>query len=135
MRIGLLEVSPAIAELVCTTLHMAGHTVCAYVSAASLLERVCTESSAHALRRPHDLLILDILIDDAGEFALLMQLDRALSEQLPLMVLTASHADQIAQARQAYPHIAFLSKPFHLKTLLSRIETQAARLTEPSPIR
>lgn len=71
-----------------------------------------------------------MLIDELIERALLAELDCTLSEYVPLLVITASHADQIAQARRAHPNISFLPKPFHLAMLLSAIARQAARSTE-----
>lgn len=133
MRIGLLEESAALAEFFCTTLHMAGHTVSVHTSPASLLELEGPGSSAHALQRPYDLLILDVLIDTPDELAFLAQLARTLSGQ-PLLVITASHSSQITQVRQLHSHIAFLAKPFHLEVLSAHIEGHMVQATETSTI-
>lgn len=132
MHIGLLEESPAIAEFLCTALHMARHTISVHASAASLLEGMFIGPGMCA-PQPYDLIILDVLIDKPEELLFLAQIDRTILGQ-PLVVITASHANQIAQTRQAYPHIAFLPKPFHLEVLSAHIEGHVVRPTETSTI-
>ena len=126
MRIGLLEESAAIAELLCTALRLVGHTVYVHSSAASLLEGMSAGSSVGA-PQPYDFIILDLLIDEPQEMGLL-----ALLEGRPLLVITASHPHLIARARQAHPRIVFLSKPFRLEVLSSHIERDLMRPTETS---
>ncbi len=113
-------------------MRLAGHTVCVHASTASLLERMPSDPRMGASQLC-DIIILDLLIDEPQELLLLAQLDRTIPGQ-PLVVITASHANQIAQTRQAYPHIAFLPKPFHLEVLSAYIEGHVVRPTETSTI-
>jgi DNA-binding NtrC family response regulator len=98
-HIGLLEESASLAELLNIALKMAGHVACIRVSIASLFECVSTGGCVCALPRPFDLLILDILVDEPGALAFLAQLDRSLPD-LPLIVITASHSELIAQTQR-----------------------------------
>ena len=109
MRIGLLEESSALIDLFITIFSLAGHTVTVHTASASLLTEILQQQPV-----PNDLLILDVILDRAGQERISQLLQLLPSETLPIVVLTTSSCVSLMRAQQRFPHISFcqLGSPY-----------------------
>jgi DNA-binding response OmpR family regulator len=123
MRILLVEDELAIARAIARGLHAIGHEV----DVATLGE----DALSMMQQQPIELLILDLSLPRIDGFSVLEQV-RAVSERLPVLVLTAR--DDIPSKVRAFSGGAddYLTKPFAFEELVARIGALARRAGEPT---
>ncbi|MGW5647709.1 response regulator transcription factor [Saccharopolyspora sp. NPDC003752] len=127
-RLLVVDDDPRLAELLETTLSLAGYEVAVVDSGAEALH-------ACATIRP-DLLVLDVMLPDMDGFAVCQRLieDRA---RLPVLFLTARHAVEDRVTGLAMGADDYLTKPFSVLELLARVHVllrRAGMTAESSPV-
>jgi DNA-binding response OmpR family regulator len=121
MHIGLVEEDPTLVELLQVVLGRGHHTL-TVLDDPRARSLVLFLSNLGQDPLPYDLLLIDIPLG-MPELDLLARLQEQWSPRpLPLIVLTASSAEKIEQARLSFPALHFVQKPFHLTHLLAVIE-------------
>jgi len=124
MQIGLLVSSAALAEYFVTALVFAGHTVTLYTRRNDLFSALFAGASPRQ-RAPHEVLLVELVLDDDGK-QVIAELCRLVRGQgLPLIVLTTSGQEAIAPAQNAFPGLCIRQLPVRLSTLLPLIQAQA----------
>jgi two-component system, OmpR family, response regulator len=123
MKIGLLEDNPAILDYMTTALQMAGYSVEAHTTSASLLDSLLTgEDLADPL--PYDVVIVDLLLPgNIPGLAAIEDIHRLISpERLPIIIISACSQVELEQVKEKLPDVPVLRKPFKMNTLLQLIE-------------
>ncbi len=121
-RVLLAEDEPHIAELLCFLLGRAGFDVSTEVTG--------TEALQHALERPPDVLILDVMLPGLNGFELMRRL-RAdpRGNGLPVVMLTAKGQREDRDEARRLAVDVFVTKPFsnaELVEIVSRLANGAA---------
>ena len=123
MRIGLFASNTALAEYFVTALGLADHAVTLYPAMQDL---VSVLAAAVSLRggAPHEVLLLELILD-ANRRQTLADLSCLAKELgLPIIVLTTAGRDAIDQAHAAFPEVCLKQLPLPLRTLLALIQPQ-----------
>jgi DNA-binding response OmpR family regulator len=123
MKIGLLEDNPAILDYMTTALQMAGYSVEAHTTSASLLDSLLTgEDLADPL--PYDVVIVDLLLPgNIPGLAAIEHIHQLISpERLPIIIISACSQVELEQVKEKLPDVPVLRKPFKMNTLLQLIE-------------
>lgn len=124
MRIGLFASNAALAEYFVIALGMADHTVTQY-SAVQDLVSALTGAAALQEGAPHEVLLLELILDECGRQTLAGLSGLARDLGLPLIVLTSAGRDAMALAQAAFPEVCLRQIPLPLSDLFALI--QAAR--------
>jgi two-component system, OmpR family, response regulator len=123
MKIGLLEDNPAILDYMTTALQMAGYSVEAHTTSASLLDSLLTgEGLANPL--PYDVVIIDLLLPgNIPGLAAIEHIHQLISpKRLPIIIISACSQTELEQVKEKLPYVPVLRKPFKMNALLQLIE-------------
>lgn len=123
MKIGLLEDNPAILDYMTTALQMAGYSVEAHTTSASLLDSLLTgEDLANPL--PYDVVIVDLLLPgNIPGLAAIEHIHQLISpKRLPIIIISACSQVELEQVKEKLPDVPVLRKPFKMNALLQFIE-------------
>ena len=123
MRIGLFVSNAALAEYFVIALGMANHTVTLY-SAEQDLVSALTGASWLQEGAPHEVLLLELILDECGRQTLAGLSGLAKDLGLPLIVLTTAGRDAIALAQAAFPEVRLRQLPLPLRDLIALIQAQ-----------
>ena len=123
MRIGLLASNAALAEYFVTTLALADHAVTLYPARHDLCSALTAAASQQG-GAPHEVLLLELILDESGRQALASLSGLAKDLGLPIIVLTTASRDAIALAQAAFPEVCLRQLPLPLRALLALIQAQ-----------
>ena len=123
MRIGLFASNATLAEYFVTALALADHAVTLYPAGNDLFSALTAAASQQG-RASHEVLLLELILDECGRRALagLSGLTKDLG--LPIIVLTTAGGDAISLAQAAFPALCLRQLPLPLNALLALIEAQ-----------
>ena len=124
MQIGLLVSSAALAEYFVTALGFAGHTVTLYTRRNDLFSVLFAGASLRQ-RAPHEVLLVELVLDDDGKQVIAELVRLVRDQRLPLIVLTTSSREVIALVQTAFPGLCIRQLPVRLSTLLALIQAQS----------
>ena len=124
MRIGLFASNAALAEYFAIAIGMADHTVTLYSAVQDLVSALIGASGLQE-GAPHEVLILELILDERGRQTLAGLSYLAKDLGLPLIVLTTAGRDAIALAQAAFPEVCLRQLPLPLSDLFALF--QAAR--------
>lgn len=121
MRIGLLASNAALAEYFVTALGIADHAVMLYPARQ---DRVSALTGAASLQggAPHEVLLLELILDASGRQLLADLSGLAKDLGLPIIVLTTAGRDAIDLAQAAFPEVCLRQLPLPLRALLALIQ-------------
>jgi len=124
MKIGILEDDADIADYLKIALDMAGHTVHTYADGSTFLQTFFAAQNAPP-PLPYDLLIIDLTLAGTmtGQQVIEALQQNASTQQLPLIVISATSWNTLQDIQTRYPQVQVLQKPFRLHTLLHLIDT------------
>jgi hypothetical protein len=124
MRIGLLASNAVLAEYFVIALGIADHAVTLYTATQDLFSALVAAAS---LQRgsPHEVLLLELILDNNGRQTLAGLSCLAKHLGLPLIVLTTAGREAIALAQAAFPELCLRQLPIPLSTLLALIQAQS----------
>jgi hypothetical protein len=122
MRIGLFASNAALADYFAIALGMADHTVTLYSAVQDLASTLTTAAMREGA--PHEVLILELILDECGRQTLAGLSYLAKDLGLPLIVLTTAGRDAIALARAAFPELCLRQLPLPLRDLFALIQAQ-----------
>src|ERR1051326_5767211 len=113
MRIGLFASNAALADYFAIALGMADHTVTLYSAVQDLASALTTAAMREGA--PHEVLILELILDECGRQTLagLSYLAKGLGQ--PLIVLTTAGRDAIALAQTTFPEMRLRQLPLPLR--------------------
>ena len=128
-RVGLLEDNARIAKLCATILQFSGHSVEIYEHPRTCLNalKLSPAKNEGKMRSlfsyypdlPIEVLILDLQLPEITGLEVLRQLQsHAHTQNLPLIVCTASNPNEITSALRLAPHASVIEKPFKLDALV-----------------
>lgn len=124
MKIGILEDDADIADYLKIALDMAGHTVHTYADGSTFLQTLFAAQNVPT-PLPYDLLIIDLTLAGTmtGQQVIEALQQNASTQQLPLIVISATSWNTLQDIQARYPQVHVLQKPFRLQTLLHLIAT------------
>jgi hypothetical protein len=123
MRIGLLASNAAMAEYFVAALGIANHAVTMYPARQDLFSALAAAALQEG-RAPHDVLLLELILDNGGR-QILAGLSRLAKELgLPIIVLSTAGRDAIALTQAAFPEVCLRQLPLPLRALLALIQAQ-----------
>ena len=122
MRIGLIASKASLDEYFVTALGLADHAVTLYSAVQDLASALTTAAMREGA--PHEVLILELILDECGRQTLagLSYLAKDLGQ--PLIVLTTAGQDAIALAQAAFPEVRLRQLPLPLRDLCALIHAQ-----------
>jgi hypothetical protein len=123
MRIGLFASNAALVEYFVTALGMADHTVTLYPAVQDLVSALTTAASLQE-GAPHEVLLLELILDERGRQTLSGLSGLAEDLGLPTIVLTTASRDAIALAQAAFPEVCLRQLPLPLRDLFALIQAQ-----------
>jgi DNA-binding response OmpR family regulator len=112
-RMLVVDDDPAILDLVCTRLTIAGHTVLSARNGHEALKRLG--------ERRYDAMVLDLNMPQLDGFGVLERMAKLSVPSPPTLVLTASHNATHVQRAIKLGARDYLSKPFDDRQLLMRV--------------
>ena len=121
MRIGLFVSNVSLAEYFVTALGLAGHTVSLYSTVQDLVSVLAVSASQRG-EAPHEILLLELILDERGRQTLVGVSGLARELGLPIIVLTTSSRNTIAPAQAAFPDVCMRQLPLPLRTLFALIQ-------------
>jgi DNA-binding response OmpR family regulator len=121
MQIGLFATNAALAEYFVTALGMADHTVTLYPAVQDLFSALTTAASPQG-GAPHEVLLLELILDASGRQLLADLSGRAKKLGMPVIVLTTAGQDAIELAQAAFPEVCLRQLPLSLRALLALIQ-------------
>jgi hypothetical protein len=123
MCIGLFASNAALAEYFVTALGLSDHAVTLYSAMQDLVSVLAAAASLQG-EAPHEVLLLELILDASGR-KLLADL-RGLAKELglPIIVLTTAGRDAIGLAQAAFPEVCLRQLPLPLGALLALIQPQ-----------
>ena len=124
MKIGLLEDDADIADYLTIALDMAGHSAHTYADGSTFLQTLFAAQNAPPPPL-YDLLIIDLTLAGTmtGQQVIEALQQNALTQQLPLIVISATSWNTLQDIQARYPQVHVLQKPFRLQALLHLIDT------------
>jgi hypothetical protein len=128
MRIGLLASNAALAEYFVTALGIADHAVTLYPTSQDLFSALAAAASLRG-GAPHEVLLLELILDNIGRQILAGLSCLAKELGLPIIVLTTVGRDAIALAQAAFPELCLRQLPLPLSTLLALIQAQGPSMS------
>lgn len=130
MNIGVLDDNVAILDFIRTALELSGHRVQTFDNSTSFLVALLPKQQSNPVAPsfPFDLVIVDLIIqgDLPGTEVIQRIREVTTTQQLPIIVISATGVEQLAQVKHRFPDVVLLSKPFTIKTLLHVIEHLSA---------
>ena len=123
MRIGLIASKASLAEYFVTALGLADHAVTLY-SAVQDLASALTAAASLQGEAPHEVLLLELILDERGKQLLADLSGLAKELGLPIIVLTTAGREAIDLTQAAFPEVCLRQLPLPLTTLLALIQTQ-----------
>ena len=123
MRIGLFASNAALVEYFVIALGMADHTVTLYPVVQDLVSALTTAASLQE-GAPHEVLLLELILDERGRQTLSGLSGLAEDLGLPIIVLTTASRDAIALAQAAFPELCLRQLPLPLRDLFALIQAQ-----------
>jgi DNA-binding response OmpR family regulator len=123
MRIGLLASNAALAEYFVTALGMADHAVTLYPAVQDLFSALAAAASQRG-GAPHEVLLLDLILDESGRQTLARLSGLAKDLGLPIIALTTAGRDAIDLAHAAFPEVCLRQLPLPLRALLALMQAQ-----------
>src|SRR6266478_9181018 len=123
MRIGLFASNAALVEYFVIALGMADHTVTLYPAVQDLVSALTTAASLQE-GAPHEVLLLELILDERGRQTLAGLSGLAEDLGLPMIVLTTSGRDAIDLIHAACPELCVRQLPLPLTALLALIQEQ-----------
>ena len=123
MQIGLLASNAALAEYFVTALGMADHAVTLYPAVQDLVSALAAAASQRG-GAPHQVLLLELILDESGRQTLAGLSGLAKDLGLPIIVLTTVGREAIALAQAAFPEVRLRPLPLPLRVLLALIQAQ-----------
>ena len=123
MRIGLFASNAALAEYFVTALGLADHAVTLYPAVQDLFSGLAAAASRRG-GAPHEVLLLELILDERGRQILARLSDLAKDLGLPIVVLTTAGRDAIDLAQAAFPALCLRQLPLPLRALLALIQAQ-----------
>jgi len=123
MRIGLLASNAALAEYFVTALGIADHTVTLYPAMQDLFSALAAAAPPRG-RAPHEVLLLELIVDESRRQTLAGLSGLAKDLGLPIIVLTTAGRDAIGLAQAAFPTLCLRQLPLPLRALLALIQAQ-----------
>ncbi len=121
MQIGLFATNAALAEYFVTALGMADHTVTLYPAMQDLFSALTTAASPQG-GAPHEVLLLELILDASGRQLLADLSGLAKKLGMPVIVLTTAGRDAIELAQAAFPEVCLRQLPLSLRALLALIQ-------------
>jgi len=121
MQIGLFATNAALAEYFVTALGMADHTVALYPAVQDLFSALTTAASPQG-GAPHEVLLLELILDASGRQLLADLSGPAKKLGMPVIVLTTAGRDAIELAQAAFPGVCLRQLPLSLRALLALIQ-------------
>jgi|SRR6266849_1190525 nucleotide-binding universal stress UspA family protein len=121
MQIGLFATNAALAEYFVTALGMADHTVTLYPAVQDLFSALTTAASPQG-GAPHEVLLLELILDASGRQLLADLSGLAKKLGMPVIVLTTAGRDAIELAQAAFPEVCLRQLPLSLRALLALIQ-------------
>jgi nucleotide-binding universal stress UspA family protein len=121
MQIGLFATNAALAEYFVTALGMADHTVTLYPAVQDLFSALTTAASPQG-GAPHEVLLLELILDASGRQLLADLSGLAKKLGMPVIVLTTAGRDAIELAQAAFPEVCLRQLPLLLRALLALIQ-------------
>jgi hypothetical protein len=123
MRIGLFASNAALVEYFVIALGMADHTVTLYPAVQDLVSALTTAASLQE-GAPHEVLLLELILDERGRQTLSELSGLAKDLGLPLIVLTTASRDALALAQAVFPEVCLRQLPLPLRDLFALIQAQ-----------
>jgi hypothetical protein len=123
MRIGLFASNAALAEYFVTALALVDHAVTLYPAERDLC-LVLTAAASQQGEASHDLLLLELILDERGRQTLAGLSGLAKELGLPIIVLTTAGRHAISLAQAAFPELCLRQLPLPLSALLALIAAQ-----------
>jgi hypothetical protein len=123
MRIGLFASNAALAEYFVTALGIVDHAVTLYPGRQDLFSALAAAASQRG-GAPHEVLLLELILDESGRQTLAGLSSLAKDLGLPIIVLTTAGRDAIVLAQAAFPALWLRQLPLPLSTLLALIQAQ-----------
>jgi len=120
MRIGLLASNAALAEYFVTALGIADHSVTLYPAVQDLVSALAAAASLQG-GAPHEVLLLELILDASGRQTLADLSGLAKELGLPIIVLTTAGWDAIDLTQTAFPEVCLRQLPLPLRSLLALI--------------
>jgi DNA-binding response OmpR family regulator len=121
MRIGLFASNAALAEYFLIALGMADHMVTLYPAVQDLFSALTTAASPQG-GAPHEVLLLELILDASGRQLLADLSGLAKKLGMPVIVLTTAGRDAIELAQAAFPEVCLRQLPLSLRALLALIQ-------------
>ncbi len=121
MQIGLFATNAALAEYFVTALGMADHKVTLYPAVQDLFSALTTAASPQG-GAPHEVLLLELILDASGRQLLADLSGLAKKLGMPVIVLTTAGRDAIELAQAAFPEVCLRQLPLSLRALLALIQ-------------
>jgi len=123
MRICLLASNAALAEYFVTALGIADHAVTLYPARRDLVSALTAAASLQG-GAPHEVLLLELILDASGRQLLADLSGLAKNLGLPIIVLTTAGRDAIDLAQATFPEVCLRQLPLPLRALLALIQAQ-----------
>ena len=121
MRIGLFASNAALAEYFLTALGMAVHAFTLYPAVQDLFSALAAAASLQG-GAPHEVLLLELILDARGRQTLADLSGLAKELGLPIIVLTTASRDAIDLTQAAFPEVCLRQLPLPLRALLALIQ-------------
>ena len=128
----MLASKAALAEYFVTALALADHAVTLYPPGHDLFSALTAAASQQG-EASHDLLLLELILDERGRQTLAGLSGLAKELGLPIIVLTTAGRDAISLAQAAFPALCLRQLPLPLSALLALIEVQRPSVSSATP--
>jgi DNA-binding response OmpR family regulator len=122
MRIGILEDSPSICDMLQVALELAGHRVSVYYKSSTFLATVIPPEHAQTTQASFDLLIIDLVLPEAISGLQVVHYVKMAYPDLPILLISAASRLRIEAALEDLPGVNALRKPFKVSDLLAAIQ-------------
>jgi len=123
MQIGLFASTAALAEYFVTALGFVDHTVMLYQAVQDLFSALAAATYQRG-GAPHEVLLLELILDESGRQTLAELSGLAEDLGLPMIVLTTSGRDAIDLVHAACPELCVRQLPLPFTALLALIQEQ-----------
>ena len=122
MKIGILEDDVAICGLLQEALARRGHVPYIYNNGEDFLKEIVTEE-ATPTPKPFDVVVIDLRLPAGISGVDALQRVQMFFPDLPIVVISAVSAGNLAFIEEKFPGVKTFRKPFKLRDLVTAIET------------